>query len=329
MAKVKDVMGVLLFLIGIGFCLYPTVRTWTLERQTENTIREFEKRAEIQYTENQEKESIGTAAKEDDSFYQECLNYNQMIYEEGQSGFRNAWSYEQPAVSLDAMDGEIFGYVEIPSMDTTLALYLGASETNLLKGVAAMGQTSIPIGGENTNCVIAGHRGYYGSPYLRDIEKLSSGDMVYVTNPWETLAYRVVSIDIIEPYDTDAVKIQKGRDMVTLLTCHPYAANTVEKVRYAVYCERYHGAETETGKDAADPSGTGSIENGARIVASSGKIYDASDDDICRENMLRKAAAALLTLLAAVTAVRLWRQRKEERRFRENGKRGGAGKQNR
>ena len=70
--------------------------------------------------------------------------------------------------------------------------------------------------------MIAGHRGYQGIPYFREIEKLEVGDKVYITNPWETLRYRVESIAIIDPYDNDAVKIQDGKDMITLVTCHPY-----------------------------------------------------------------------------------------------------------
>lgn len=99
-----------------------------------------------------------------------------------------------------------------------------------------MGQTSMPIGGINTNSVIAGHRGYNGSPYFKYIENVQLGDYIYVTNPWGTLTYQAVEISIINPYDSDAVKIQEGKDMVTLLTCHPYAS--AGQYRYLVFCER-------------------------------------------------------------------------------------------
>lgn len=40
-----------------------------------------------------------------------------------------------------------------------------------------MTQTSMPVGGENTNCVIAAHRGgYHGDAMFRDIEILQPGD---------------------------------------------------------------------------------------------------------------------------------------------------------
>ena len=97
-------------------------------------------------------------------------------------------------------------------------------------------QTSIPIGGENTNAVIAGHRGWNGYKYFQDIEQLQAGDLVYIRNIWEELTYRVTEIRIISPDDVAAILIQPGKDMVTLMTCHP--PNTGGRYRYLVYCER-------------------------------------------------------------------------------------------
>lgn len=103
-------------------------------------------------------------------------------------------------------------------------------------GAAVLSETSMPIGGENTNCVISGHRGYSGAPYFRDIENLKIGSKVYITNPWDTLMYKVVKIDVINPDDVSSILIQEGKDMITLLTCHPYMSHG--KYRYVVYCER-------------------------------------------------------------------------------------------
>ena len=104
-------------------------------------------------------------------------------------------------------------------------------------GAAHLSQTSLPIGGNNTNCVIAGHRGWRGASYFRYVTDLQPGDKVYITNLWETLAYTVTETKIIKPNEIEKILIQPGRDMVTLLTCHPYASGG--KQRYVVYCERY------------------------------------------------------------------------------------------
>ena len=69
-----------------------------------------------------------------------------------------------------------------------------------------------------------------------NIDKIRVGDEVRITNLWEELRYTVVEIQIIEPYDLDAILIQPGRELLTLMTCHPYASGG--RYRYLVFCER-------------------------------------------------------------------------------------------
>ena len=57
-----------------------------------------------------------------------------------------------------------------------------------------------------------------------------------VTNLWEELTYRVSEIKIIYPNEVEEILIQSGRELLTLLTCHPYASGG--KQRYLVICER-------------------------------------------------------------------------------------------
>ena len=121
-------------------------------------------------------------------------------------------------------------------MELTMPVYLGASDAHLAAGAAVLGNTSAPIGGDNTNCVIAGHRGWRGADYFRHIDKLAVGDAVKLTNLWETLTYTVADIQIIQPHEVDKIKIQQDRDLLMLLTCHPYASGG--RQRYVVYCER-------------------------------------------------------------------------------------------
>ena len=164
--------------------------------------------------------------------------YNQRIYVEKQSGLVDLEACEEPAADLTAygIEDEIIGVLEIPTMELTMPVYLGASDAHLAAGAAVLGNTSAPIGGDNTNCVIAGHRGWRGADYFRHIDKLAVGDTVKLTNLWETLTYTVVDIQIIQPHEVEKIKIQQGRDLLTLLTCHPYASGG--KQRYVIYCER-------------------------------------------------------------------------------------------
>ena len=163
--------------------------------------------------------------------------YNLQLAQD-QSGLDSVDSYEEQGLNLEDYDlgaDDPVGYIEIPAMDVTLPLYLGASRAHMNDGATVLGQTSMPIGGNSTNCVIAAHRGWNGKAMFRDVELLQEGDLVYLTNLWETLTYQVTRISIIWPDEVEAVAIQQGQDMVTLLTCHPYIVGTH---RYLVYCQR-------------------------------------------------------------------------------------------
>ena len=78
--------------------------------------------------------------------------------------------------------------------------------------------------------------GWRGADYFRHIDRLQIGDTVTLTNLWETLTYTVTDIQIIQPHEVDKIKIQQGHDLLTLLTCHPYASGG--RQRFVVYCER-------------------------------------------------------------------------------------------
>ena len=86
------------------------------------------------------------------------------------------------------------------------------------------------------DCVLFVERGWRGADYFRHIDRLQAGDTVQLTNLWETLTYAVTDIQIIQPHEVEKIKIQPNRDLLTLLTCHPYASGG--KQRYVVVCER-------------------------------------------------------------------------------------------
>lgn len=172
------------------------------------------------------------------NLYKEIQRYNMQLYTYKQRELTSKTAYELSQFKLTAygVPDETFGVISIPAMDVEMPLFLGASEENMANGAAVLSQTSIPIGGRETNAVIAGHRGYGGYDYFRYIDKLEPGDEVTITNLWDTLTYKVTDIKIVSPDDINAILIQPGKDMITLLTCHPYASGG--KYRYLVFCER-------------------------------------------------------------------------------------------
>lgn len=121
---------------------------------------------------------------------------------------------------------EQIGYVFIPKISQNLPMYVGTSEQVLQKGVGHLEGTSLPIGGASTHAVLSAHRGLPNAQLFTDLDKMQEGDVFYVHNLKETLAYQVDQISVIEPTELDKLKIEDGKDYVTLLTCTPYMINS-------------------------------------------------------------------------------------------------------
>lgn len=227
----------LLILVGLVMIVYPKIETYHQEKLLSSGVAEW-------YTSQEPHIPETTTAENSEELkivYPELLEtmqeYNLKIYQENQSGLVDAWSYQANMFDLAqyGLDTEIVGLIRIPAIDVELPLYLGATYDHLSLGFAQLSQTSMPIGGDNTNCVVACHRGWRGAAYMRDADKLEIGDTVYMENFWETLVYQVCETKIIEPNDVDQVLIQPGRDLLTIVTCTPYG---VGSHRLLIYCER-------------------------------------------------------------------------------------------
>ena len=218
------------FLGGLGAFLYPIVNGLLLDRQQSRTAQLFLSR--------EQEQGVVQSTQPSDPLRIAMEAYNLRIFEEGQAGFNSVDAYETPSFLLSdyGLEEEVFGVIAIPSLEVEIPIYLGASAENLALGAAHLSQTSLPIGGKNTNCVIAGHRGWRGGAYFRDIPKLKAGDLVQITNLWETLTYQVNEVKIIYPQSSTALLIQPGQDLLTLMTCE-YAPGGV-KNRCLVICER-------------------------------------------------------------------------------------------
>ena len=224
MRKTSLLLAALLAVAGVCVMLWPVFTGHKLQADTDAAVQSFleERKPEQRYPE----------------LLADLQDYNRQLYAERQCNLTNLEACEAPAADLTAygIEDEIIGVLEIPAMELTMPVYLGASDAHLAASAAVLGNTSAPIGGDSTNCVIAGHRGWKGADYFRHIDRLQVGDTVKLTNLWETLTYTVADIQIIQPHEVDKIKIQSDRDLLTLLTCHPYASGG--RQRYVVYCER-------------------------------------------------------------------------------------------
>lgn len=215
-------LGFLFLLAGVGFLLYPHASKVVFQIKSDKQIQQFE---------------VGTHYQE---LYDAFSQYNTALATGGQSQLIDEHSYSSfPIDPVNyGVSKEMIGYIDIPSQDIRMGLYLGASKENIERGAGIMGYTSAPIGGPNTNTVIASHNVWNGALRFKNINKLSPGDLVYITNFWETLTYEVIESRIIEPDDVASIYIRPEEDLVTLMTCDNYGADGPD--RCVVFCKRIY-----------------------------------------------------------------------------------------
>ena len=239
--------SILLLLSGCAIMLYPHINALCMDYTMRKDSEEFLSFVEVNRGQSQQGTSHVISLPEDfgpvlpEKYPQLWLDmkaYNESIFQEGQEHLFNQSAYEAPSFLMSdyGLESETFGVISIPKLELEMPLFLGASKTNMAKGAAIMGQTSLPIGGSNTNCVIAGHRGWNGAAYFLYLNQLEKGDTVTITNLWETLTYVVMETRIINPNEVDAIRIRENGEMLTLLTCHPPASGG--KQRMLIFCER-------------------------------------------------------------------------------------------
>ena len=212
--NLSTILLVIMLLAGLSLLLYPTFSNWWNSRVSSyavtNYIEQISNLDSDQYKEIWDGAAAHNASLLDrsDPFLlsmEQETNYYQL---------------------LDVGGTGIMGYIEIPSLQVTLPLYHGTSESVLQVAVGHLEWTSLPVGGESTHCVLSGHRGLPSARLFTDLDKMMVGDLFMLHILDETLTYEVDQILIVYPEETEDLMIQEGKDLVTLVTCTPYGVNS-------------------------------------------------------------------------------------------------------
>lgn len=212
------ILIVLVFLAGIAIFLYPTVSDYLYEKNSTRAITE--------HSEKLSKLSPEVIAEEKKA----VRRYNKSLFE-------NAVVLTDPfdPDAYPITDGEytellafddVMAYIEIPAINVYLPIYHGTEEETLFRGVGHLENTSLPAGGESTHAVLSAHCGLPSARLFTDLNLLREGNIFRIHVLDEKLTYQVYDIETVNPDDRSSLFIQKGEDLVTLITCTPYGKNT-------------------------------------------------------------------------------------------------------
>lgn len=222
--KIANVLFGLLFLIGFGILVYPTVSDqWNTYRQS-RLISNYEAVVE-NLTEEDFSDEWQKAIAFDQALVRNDLYGDVFGEDDGELESTEYWKV------LNVANDGVMGYLSIPKINVKHAIYHGTGDKVLQTGIGHLNGTKLPIGGESTHSVLAAHRGLPSARLFTDLDQIKKGDMFYVHVLDEILAYQVDQIlDMVDKDDREtleaALQIEEGKDQVTLFTCTPYGVNS-------------------------------------------------------------------------------------------------------
>lgn len=212
--KVKTVLLVLVFVIGLSLLLYPLLSDYWNSFHQSKAILTY-----TQSVENLDKEKY-------DEILKAAHSFNSLLPEYAKDFKLTPEETEQYNSLLNLSGDGVMGYVEIPVIGCTMPIYHGTDDTVLQVAAGHMPWSSLPVGGEGTHCVISGHRGLPSAKLFSELDRLIEGDKFMLRVLDEVLTYEVDQILIVEPRETDALLLTPGKDYCTLVTCTPYGVNS-------------------------------------------------------------------------------------------------------
>ena len=212
--KLTGIIFGLLFLVGLGILLYPTVSDkWNAYRQSQ-LISSYE-------------EAVAELDEETyDEIWAAAHKYNEALWTKGDRYTFSDQDRAEYESLLNIAGNGIMGSIEIPSINCSLPVYHGPEEDVLQIAIGHLEGTSLPVGGEGTHCVVSGHRGLPSAKLFTNLDQIEEGDIFLLKILGETLTYEVDQILTVLPEEMEALNLARGEDYCTLVTCTPYGVNT-------------------------------------------------------------------------------------------------------
>lgn len=218
--RYKKCMAVIIMMVGVGLMGYPWISNWLYDHSVDSTVSVYQEKID------------GAGSERLPALWKEAQDYNSSLSHASVAltdPFVETQERAEDLAYAEVLDVDGKGlmcFVDIPKIDVYLPVFHGTSPDVLEKGVGHLEGSSLPVGGSGTHAVLSAHTGINSSKLFSDLTEMEEGDLFFIHVLDQTLAYRVNSISVIEPEDTSLLKIETGRDLVSLITCTPYGVNS-------------------------------------------------------------------------------------------------------
>lgn len=144
----KKILTNIFFIIGLILILFP-ILSKILSSLNQTTII------------NNYNEQISKMGKNEVlSFKESAVQYNNNLYEE--KLFDTSLTQDNIS-NIDFLGTNILAYITIPKINIELPIYEGSTDNVLSIGIGHLSNTSLPVGGPNTHCVLV--RSYWSCKF--------------------------------------------------------------------------------------------------------------------------------------------------------------------
>ncbi len=214
--KLLTIILVIVFVVGLGVMLYPTVSELWNSRVQSRVVAVYD-------------EAVAALSEADyTAEFEAAYAYNERLAGIGTlAAMADTDLVDEDYWDLLNVTGDgVMGYVTIDKIDVRLPIYHGTESSSLAVGAGHLEGTSLPVGGESTHSVISAHRGLPSALLFTNLDEMEIGDTFTVTILDQVLTYQVDQITVVLPDELENLYIEEGQDYCTLMTCTPYGINT-------------------------------------------------------------------------------------------------------
>ncbi|WP_224763687.1 class C sortase [Salinibacterium sp. ZJ70] len=224
-------------MVAIGLLVYPDAANWVNSIGHNSEISGYVR--EVESTPSEERERILDAAYA----YNDQLEPGPLtdpyisMSQDAQERSKLYQAYEE---MLRVSGTDAIGTLNFPAVNIALPIFHGTSEEAISQGVGHMYGTSLPVGGPSTRSVLTAHSGLPHAALFTPLHAAKVGDTFWISVLGEDHHYIVREIEMVEPGNTESLRIIEGEDWVTLFTCTPVGVNSH---RLLVHAERIPDAD--------------------------------------------------------------------------------------
>ena len=212
--SLSSLLMLIALVIGTILLVYPSASDyWNSFHQSQSIMGYAEQVAQM-------------SAAEYARFISEAEAYNAELAKNGNEWHMSETQKMEYESRLTFSSTGVMGYIDIPKISVKLPIYHGTSESVLQTSIGHLAETSLPVGGKGSHCVLSGHRGLPSSKLFSDLDKMVQGDTFTLSVLNETYTYQVDQIRVVEPTDLRELTIRPDMDLCTLVTCTPYGINS-------------------------------------------------------------------------------------------------------